>query len=36
MESQMTPSHLTLSDFEGQSQGDSNFEALLYFVKEQS
>ncbi len=35
MESQMTPSHLTLSDLEGQSQGHSDFEAL-YPVTEQS
>ncbi len=31
----MTPSHLTMSDLEGQSQGHSNLEAL-YLVKEQS
>ncbi len=35
MESQMTPSHFTLSDLEGQIQGHSDFEAL-YLVKEQS
>ncbi len=35
MESEMTPSHLTLSDLEGQSQGHSDF-AALYLVKEQS
>ncbi len=34
-ESGMTPSHLTLSDFERQSQGHSDFEAL-YLAKEQS
>ena len=31
----MTPSHLTLSDLEDQSQGHSDFNAL-YRVKEQS
>ncbi len=35
MESQMTPQHLTLSDFESQSQGHSDFVAL-YVAKEQS
>ncbi len=35
MESQITPSYLTLSDPEGQNQGHSNFEAL-YLVKMQS
>ena len=35
MESLMTPPYLTLSDLGGQSQGNSNFEAL-YLVKEQS
>ncbi len=33
MEIQMTSSHLTLSDLEGQSEGHSDFEAL-YLVKE--
>ncbi len=35
MESQMTPSYLTLSNLDSQSQGNSDFEAL-YVVKEQS
>ena len=29
MESQMTPSHLTLGDHEGQSQGHSDFEDIF-------
>ena len=35
MGSPMTLSHLTLSDFEGQMQGHSHFEALC-IIKEQS